>query len=326
MKSYEETARDALQRIEVICTKRRCRRRNIIRTTIAMGCVALTVFCSTQLSLLTPNVSDGLPTETDAPHTSALQKPTSETDTRIVTSVLQMAYLSNNGWDSCDMEKQIEIPMRYRLSVVDVRGLTAAQRDALREEKVEQLLHQELNEYYEGYNDGGGFVNNAWDNAMFILLRGGSFQLDVEEQKTVASLSAECGSIYGEVELAVHSGNLVGEKVTYQAKNYDGIERVMEQDTRNGNAYLHGMGITMDGAIYHRIQSDGAMYIYWKPSSKMYETLNEAPTKRLSEFTDRMTITVSYTDGTCESHLLDIVFHDDGSIGAIYQGVTQSEQ
>lgn len=320
MKTYEQTARDALQRIDAIQTKRRHRRRNAARATVAVSCVALTVLCSAHISSPASKTPAVTPQDSHLAqiHTSVTLTP--ETDHRVVTSVLQMAYLSDGGWDRYAMERQTEMPMRYLLSVIDVRGLTAAQRDALREEKVEQL-HQALSEYYEDYNEGGGNVYNAWDNALFVLLRGGSFHLDVNEQKTVESLSAECSSPYGEVEFGVHSGSLVGQKVSYEATDCDGTKRHVEEDTRNGNAYLHAMGIALDGDTYHRICGDGELNICWRPSSKMYEALNADPTAALSDFAHQMTVTVRYTDGTCESHVLDIVFHDDGSIGAIYQGV-----
>ena len=322
MKTYEQMARDALQRIDAIHSKRRCRRRNVVRATVALGCVALTVLCSAQMHSLK---SDTPPISSNASGTGVSVTLVPEADTRIATSVLQMAYLSKSGWDSCDMEKQTEIPMRYRLSVVDVRGLTTAQKDALREEKVEQL-HQELCDTFGDSCNARGSVKTAWDNTLFVLLRGGSFQLSVDELKKVDSLRVECSSIYGEAELGVHSKKLVGQKIAYQAKNYDGIEQRVEEETRYGNIYLKAMGIVLDGKTYDSICSDGELNIYWQPSSKMYETLNADPTMALSDFADQMTVTVRYTDGTCERHLLDIVFHDDGSIGAIYRGVTQSDK
>lgn len=325
MKTYEQMAQDALQRINAIHIKRRCRRRNVIRATVALGCVALTVLCGAQMHSLIPDTPPTSSTNAYASGTGASVTLVPETDTRIATSVLQMAYLSKNGWDSCDMEKQTEIPMRYRLSVVDVRGLTTAQRDALREEKVEQLQQELCDDFGDSCN-ARGCVKNAWDNTLFVLLRGGSFQLSVNELKKVDSLRVECSSIYGEVELGVHSINLVDQKIVYQAKNYDGIEQRVEEETRYGNIYLKAMGIALDGKTYDSICSDGELNIYWQPSSKMYEMLNADPTKALSDFVDQMTVTVRYTDGTCERHLLDIVFHDDGSIGAIYRGVAQSDK
>lgn len=325
MKTYEQMARDALQRIDAIHVKRRCRRRNVIRAAVALGCVALTVLCGTQMHSL---VSDTLPTSLTNGHTSGTGASVTlipETDTRVITSVVQMAYLSKNGWDSCDMEKQTEMPMRYRLSVVDVRGLTTAQRDALREEKVEQL-HQELCDDFGDSCDARGSVKSAWDNTLFVLLRGGSFRLSVNELKQVDSIRVECSSVYGEVEVGVHSANLVGQKIAYQAKNYDGVEEYVEEETRYGNIYLKAMGIALEGKTYDSICSNGELNIYWQPSSKMYDALNADPTKALSDFADQMTVAVRYADGTYESHLLDIVFHDDGSIGAIYRGVTQSEE
>lgn len=310
MKTYEQMARDALRRIDDESRISRQRRQNAIRATVAVCCAVLTVFVGVGVPLLTKN---------EQPH------PWDETVTPIATSVLQVAYLSENGWDRSVMEQQIETQMRYKLSVIDTRGLTTAQREALRQEKVQQM-HQELSAYYEDYSNGAGGVNSAWNNALFMMLRGGSFQLELNEEKTVESIRAECDSIYGEAEFGIHSKNFVGQKVAYQAKRYDGMEQRMEKETRHGNVYLHAMSVTLDGDTCDRIRQDGYFYIRWKPSAKLYEVLNDDPKKALSDFSDQMTITVNYTDGSLESHQIDIVFHDDGNIGAVYQGLTRTEK
>lgn len=309
MKTYEQMAQDALRRIDDENRVNRQRRQNTFRISVAVGCAVLTVLVGAGVPFLTKNEQP---------------RPSGETVTPIATSVLQVAYLSENGWDRRVMKEQIETQIRYKLSVIDTRGLTTAQREALRQEKVKQL-EQELSEFYSEYSNGSGGVNSAWDNALFVTLRGGVFQLDLNEEKTVESIHTECNSIYGEAEFGIHSKSLVGQKVAYQAKWYDGTEQRIEKETRHGNIYLHAMGVTLDGATYDRIQSDGVFYIRWKPSAKLYETLNDTPDRPLSEFSDRMTITVNYTDGSRDNHEIDIVFRDDGNIGAVYHGGTTAE-
>ncbi len=309
MKTYEQMARDVLRRIDDINVNRRRRRQNALRATVAVSCAVLTVLAGAGVPSLMPKESTISSDETVKP---------------IATSVLQIAYLSENGWNRRVMKEQIETQMRYKLSVIDTRGLTTTQRETLRQEKVAQL-EQELSEFYSEYSSGGGGVNSAWDNALFVTLRGGSFQLDLNEEKEVESIRAECSSIYGEAEFGIHSINLVGQKVAYQAKWYDGIEQRTEKETRHGNVFLHAMGVTLDGKTYDCIRQNGEFYIRWKPSSKLYETLNDNPSRPLSEFSDQMTITVNYTDGSRDNHKIDIVFHDDGNIGAVYHGGTTAE-
>ncbi len=316
MKTYEQMAQDALRRIDDENHIRRQRRQNAIRATVAVCCAVLTVLVGASIPLLT----------SDAPPPSS-----GGTVTPIATSVLQVAYLSENGWDRSVMKEQVETQMRYKLSVIDTRGLTSTQREALRQEMVakqEQELLAFNPEFYSGNSNsiGGGGVNNGWDNALFVTYRAGVFQLDIDEKKKVESIRAECDSIYGEAEFYIYSKNFVGKKVAYQAKWYDGTELCTEKETRHGNVYLYAKGIALDGDTYDLIQSDGGFYIRWKPSLKLYEVLNEDPNKALSDFSDQMTITVNYADGTLESHQLAIVFHDDGNIGVIYQGFTQTEE
>ncbi len=314
MKTYEQMARDVLKRIDDVNVKRQHRRQNVLRAAVAVSCAVLTVLAGAGIPSLMPKESTTSSDETVKP---------------IATSVLQIAYLSENGWDRSVMEQQTETQMRYKLSVVDTRGMTAAQRQALWREMVakqEQELLEFIPEFYSGQSLGGGGVNNGWDNALFVTYRAGVFWLDIDEKKKVESISAECDSIYGEAEFYIYSKNFVGKKVAYQAKWYDGTEQHTEKETRHGNVYLYAKGVALDGDTYDLIQSDGGFYIRWKPSSKLYEVLNEDPNKALSDFFDQMTITVNYADGSLESHLLDIVFHDDGNIGAVYQGFTQAEE
>ena len=313
MKTYEQMAQDVLQRIEDINVRRRRRRQNTLRAAVAVSCAVLTVLAGIGVPSLMPKESTTSADETVKP---------------IATSVLQVAYLSENGWDRSEMKEQIETQMRYKLSVVDTRGLTTIQREALRQEMVakqEQELLAFDPEFYSGNSIGGGGVNNGWDNALFVTFCAGVFQLDLNEEKTVESIRAECRSIYGEAEFGIHSIKLVGQKVAYQAKWYDGTEQRTEKETRHGNVYLHAMSVALDGATYDRIRQDGDFYIRWKPSSKLYEALNDNPDRPLSEFSDQMTITVNYTDGSRDNHKIDIVFHDDGNIGAVYHGGTTAE-
>ncbi len=314
MKTYEQMAQDVLKRIDDVNVNRQHCRQNVLRATVAVSCAVLTVLAGAGIPSLMPKES--------TTSSAGTVKP-------IATSVLQVAYLSENGWDRSVMKEQVETQMRYKLSVVDTRGMTTTQRQALFQKMVakqEQELLAFDPDFYNGNSIGGGGVNNGWDNALFETYRAGVFQLDIEEKKKVESIRAECSSIYGEAEFYIYSINFVGKKVPYQAKWYDGTEQRMEKETRHGNVYLYAKGVALDGDTYDLIQSDGGFYIRWKPSLKLYEVLNDNPQKALSDFSDQMTITVNYTDGSMESHQLDIVFHDDGNIGVVYQGFTQAEE
>ena len=214
MKTYEKMARDALQRIDEENGKRRAHCRNIIRFSVAVGCAALAVFVGVGIPFLVEK-EQSLPS-------NSMVKP-------ITTSVLQVAYLSENGWDCTVMKEQIETQMRYKLSVVDTRGMTAAQREKLRQEMVakqEEELLKLYPEIYSEYASGGVGVNSAWDNVLFMMCRVGEFQLDINEEKMVKSIRAECSSVYSEVEFCLHSVDLVGQKVAYRAKWADTEEHL----------------------------------------------------------------------------------------------------
>lgn len=310
MKNYEQMAADVLCRAEDC----RRRRRMLMCSTLAACGAVMLILAGVWYALPLEEGHGSLLLEVPAPKAN---------------SSLQVSYVSENGWTAEEMKTQIETEMRYKLTVADTRDLTVEQREALRQDLVAKLENELLtfdNEFYSGHSVGGGGVNSAWDNALFTTLRVGFFRLAINEEKAVRSIRAECSTVYGEAEFYVYSKNLADKPVAYQAKWYDGTEQRLEKETRNGNVYLHAKGVELDGDTYDLIQSDGGFYIRWKPAGKLYETLNEDPQKALSEFSDQMTITVTYADGSAESHLLDIVFHDDGNIGAIYQkGVAEKK-
>ena len=278
MKTYEQMAQDVLRRIDDINTVRRRRRRNALRASVALGCAALILSVGFGIPSLRPGETVTLPGETSTP---------------IATSVLQVAYLSESGWDRHVMKELVETKMRYKLSVIDTRAMTASQRDALwqdlvaqNEQRLLELYKEHYGEHYDGYGLGSAGVNNAWDNALFVTTRAGVFQLDINEEKTVESIRAECGSVYGEAEFYIYSKNFVGKKIAYQATWHDGTETRTEKETRHGNVYLYAKGVELDGDTYALALADGGYYIRWKPSRKLYEELNEDPDKALSDFSE----------------------------------------
>lgn len=60
--------------------------------------------------------------------------------------------------------------------------------------------------------------------------------------------------------------------------------------------------------------------ISWMLSSDSDRAL-EKGTVSVGDLSDTITFTVTYVDGTVETHSIDMIFNDDGKVYAIYRGV-----
>ena len=304
MKTYEQMAQDVLQRIDDINVRHRRRRQNTLRAAVALSCGMLTVLASVGIPLLMPKESTILSNGTVAP---------------IATSVLQVAYLGSDGWNSNEMRKQVETQIHYKLSVFDVRDMTADKRQTLHNQLIqEQKAETSRNDSIYRYD--GWQVNSGWENATFVLLRGGSFQLDIQEGKSVSSIYAECTSGYGEAEFGIRMETDAIKEIGFIAECGDGESAYIKKSLENGMAYMHAERISLDEDDFAIVQQNGELYVRWKPSKLLYEVLNKDPQKQLSVLSDEMVLVVHYTDGTWEEHKIELVFYDDGNINARYNG------
>ena len=83
----------------------------------------------------------------------------------------------------------------------------------------------------------------------------------------------------------------------------------------------HGTDITVTAEQYH--QDSGGFT--WRNSYKLDNALNDNPDMPLSTFTDTITFTVEYENGSKEIAVIDVVFDDDGNASFINRDYSYAE-
>ncbi len=154
--------------------------------------------------------------------------------------------------------------------------------------------------------------------------------------KLQALYGTESGwKIHGESgETALYFGTM--DHIRIKLDNPDSVEKITLSCTANGNltvgdetliaspgAYIQtvktGKTIIVTGEEYKIVyaQNDG-MTFDWFVSETLKETLKANPAMPLSEISDLITGTVTYTDGTQDSFTLTLTFDNDGNLACTY--------
>ncbi len=154
--------------------------------------------------------------------------------------------------------------------------------------------------------------------------------------KLQALYGTESGwEIHGESgETALYFGTM--DHIRIKLDNPDTVEKITLSCTENGNltvgdetliaspgAYIQtvktGKTIIVTGEEYKIVyaQNDG-MTFDWFVSETLKETLKANPAMPLSEISDLITGTVTYTDGTQDSFTLTLTFDNDGNLTTRY--------
>lgn len=154
--------------------------------------------------------------------------------------------------------------------------------------------------------------------------------------KLQALYGTESGwKIHGESgETALYFGTM--DHIRIKLDNPDTVEKITLSCTENGNltvgdetliaspgAYIQtvktGKTIIVTGEEYKIVyaQNDG-MTFDWFVSETLKETLKANPAMPLSEISDLITGTITYTDGTQDSFTLTLTFDNDGNLACTY--------
>lgn len=154
--------------------------------------------------------------------------------------------------------------------------------------------------------------------------------------KLQALYGTESGwEIHGESgETALYFGTM--DHIRIKIDDPDSVEKITLSCTENGNltvgdetliaspgAYIQtvktGKTIIVTGEEYKIVyaQNDG-MTFDWFVSETLKETLKANPAMPLSEISDLITGTVTYTDGTQDSFTLTLTFDNDGNLACTY--------
>ncbi len=182
-------------------------------------------------------------------------------------------------------------PFAYKLSFIDVRGMSESERkEAVN--KANETLTDIAESTGVGVLDYGiGCVRGGFENIIFIETQANSIKLDLEDKENIKSINVKNSSEWGYVEY------------------YDW--KLIEEEQEKGKATWipHGNDITVTADQYH--QDSGGFH--WRNSDKLDNAINDNPDIPLSTFKDTITFTIEYTDGTKEIGVIDVTFDDEGN-------------
>ena len=283
MKTYDEMTEAVLRRRDAYKRKQAVRR----RAAAVCGAVCLLTAVAFTARPLTPAVTP--PTaEPSAPHDGA---------TPITKQMESHLYLSAGEKETL-LTDGLTFPTAYILAVKDIRGMSEAEIET--SYQIESEAAQSIVK-----NNADSIVAHAStlrrENAIISLVRLGEFELDITHPSEVASITGKCSSGYGRIEFFYASDAIP--KEDYGA--YSGNEM-----TLTGDYYQILVREEQNGT--------GRLEINWRPSTALYDTIDQNPTLPLSTFRDTFSLYVEYRDGTLEEHLVGLCFSDNGEASLSY--------
>ena len=211
-------------------------------------------------------------------------------------SMILLASMQEGIVKETTLQKGVEIPLQYKISVTDIRNINKTQIDIIAENEKGKLKTElskvGLDENPSGVSRGNVLVR---ENVIIQTIRVGVFKLKLDNNQNVQEINIESKTGYGEVEIGLLSNSIEPTK-----------------------RWVHGEKISLDGETYSRILQEekdgkGNFEIGWKHSNKVIDAINENPDIDLSSFRDTMTICIEYKDDTVEIFEFDIRFESDGT-------------
>ena len=312
MKTSEDMARS------VICRAREHRRnRNRRLAVIGLTALGVCIFgvgvaslygkgqrASTALSV-SPTVMtvDSNPTAgTVEEQPTTVSQPVFEEGERVI-------FLSGSTSGSLvKLQENVSLPVRIEMIKRDLRGLSEAEKEAICKadrEYADSVIAECPKE------KGFCWTQNVNRNVAITTILSGHIQFRVEDRDTVDNI-------------------LITTTGTGQLTNLPGSqamdERLEEQETeRPGELYAGPWEYEVNETnirSYYCLQPYNGMGIGWMPDGRDVSIYD--PAQPLSVFNDTITIIVRFKDGVVQTHVIDLVFGEDGQGSAIYRGITQT--
>lgn len=301
MKSYEEMSDSVLEKVRIQKAVQRRNRRMVI-CAASMCCLVLAVcVAANSLKPNTPSIQIEKPTFVEKPVVNLPTSPTDETNDQQASERISIWCASSSGSAEV-LRENVSIPYKGELRVRNVSAMTAEERrQVLEEEKdyVSMVL---------GENPGdGAYSRYCRDNVIVTAITGGAFSIafdDIEAVSHIQISTTENGYIF--------------------YPRFSGIKYKVD-DIRNG----FSVTVEVDGNSLRKglamLELD-AFNMVWALNPTVAERLNEKPDADLAQFSDRVTISVTHSDGTVETKTVLIQVCDDGQMAITLVDGTLIEQ
>lgn len=285
MKSNEEFTAAILAKAETIEAGKRRIRNTFIKTGIGALAVALILSASFGFT----GHINRVPQSTDAPIIESSE--TVSLVSKGFVLVADCAYDSSKEIKSSEKGFNVSIPVG---GVLDVRNTSTMTSDEI--SKISYELKTKLQHLYG--TDADWHISGNTDNCASVLFAtSGKLKLILPENSSAESIILSC----------TDNGNImISDESKLMHSGYVDTIKTGNNITVTADEYKKMYGI-----------SDG-MFINWKPSDKLDNTLSENTDTDLSSISDTITAAVNYTDGSSEYFAISITFDADGTLHAFY--------
>ena len=309
MKSYKQMAEDVLHRAEVY-TIRRKRNQRIAVTAAAFGCLSVLIAVNI--------IKIGMGTTGDAPFVeqppahmesqpTEASKPTEGDQLQVQPSIpssgeelpndvkqnfdVVLLVATSPDDPGTELVENLTLPMNYFLRVRDLRGLSKTEREKIINEERE-FCQEQSNSSLAGASVR--YIRNMpRENYVISFVRTGCFRLKIEDYEQVESIRIACTTKYGQVDVQWHEPyGPKGQEVELYPEN------ISEWDKQRG------------------------LRINWQYTSELLFALDEDPSMPLSSFSDIVTFTVRFLDGTVQESRVRVAIREDGEIFICLLGET----
>lgn len=281
MKSYNEMARDVLERAQVQIKRKKKMRAAF--SSIAAGCLAVLMLCVF--------VGDNTPVVAQQ-------------------WFLQPVCYSNGEISVTSLDQSV--PMQFVLEAVDVQGRTEMEIEQIRREKTRGLTQMEQAWTEEGYAYRISSTHKG--DAVIVYAATGGFRLDVEDWTKVKEIRGKCESEYGKIQCAIYANAWSKKNISYRLIDEDGMEHLIDKPVyRHGNCWIYGQNIVIPSDslrdVYEDMQKgEGSLLFSWEPNQALFDALAADVNFDLPQIS--FSFTLCYEDGTEIEHNFIAESHD----------------
>jgi hypothetical protein len=291
MKDYKQMTADVLQRAQVNTYKRNRIRRRIA---YAGGLCCLALLAA--VNILTymdrekgvPPIFEQPPAQIGSQPTEGIKEPdcnfpfvTIPSEDMPQSSGVVLLVASSSNDVGTELMENLTLPLNYFLRVRDLRGLTNAEREnAIDDERA--FLNGQMNIITPGTGVKRGNCAIR-KNCVITFVRTGWFRLQIENYDNVESIRIKSNSRYGMLDVELSEFPYPrGQEIELVP------EDIPELDRRKG------------------------LCINWNYTSALLQALDENPEMPLSSFSDTITFSVKFLDGTVQENKVRLEIQDDG--------------
>lgn len=314
MKTYEEMAQSVI---------RRAKARKTMRKRIFAGSVAAVLVLGLGLGMMMKNRPVDAPTLQNPPITAEPEEIVVTLDPNAGSPIQtlpskeetnhRVTFLLAEGNHTTSMEQGREIPMQSQLRVQDVTGMTDEEIDAVA--KAEQDYAEHLIASYPDAKGPGWMQfspSHGTDTNKHLVvtyIHVGAVILKTNDIAQIESIQATTkNSALTIPAFTSEQREALADDPEAMFEFYD-LYPVTQDYLITGDALKDWYYIPYGGIQVNLGLGNGVV-----------KYLNEKSVP-LSQLSETLTFTVTYVDGTVETHTLDMIFNDNGEIYATYWGV-----